>query len=210
MKIKVCGLKYQENIEDLSELNINYFGFIFYKKSQRYIADDLDFDFVRRIPKQIKKVGVFVNESVYSILNKVAQYDLDFVQLHGLESEEFCAELKPYVKVIKAFGVYDKFQFADLEKYLQHVDYFLFDTYTKLYGGSGEVFNWQTLNNYTLNKPFFLSGGIDLTSSKQISQFKHPQFYGVDINSKFEIKSGLKDKEKIKLFIQNFNKNENK
>jgi phosphoribosylanthranilate isomerase len=209
MKLKVCGLKYQSNIEELTNAKIDYLGFIFYKKSSRYIDDSISFDFVRQIPKHIQKVGVFVNETAYSVLNYVAHYNLDVVQLHGYESEKLCEELKPYATIIKAFRIHDHFDFTILEKYLPHVNFFLFDTDTKTYGGSGQQFNWELLKQYTFDKPFFLSGGIDFSSIKQLQQFNHPQLYAIDINSKFEISPALKDVEKIKQFIQNINTNDN-
>lgn len=210
MKLKVCGLKNQINIEEIMQLSIDYMGFIFYKKSPRFIDTNLSFDFMRTIPKHIEKVGVFVNENSYSIYNKIAHYDLDIVQLHGEETPELCAELKSYAKVMKAFQMNDDFDFKQLEKYIPVVDYFLFDTQTVLYGGSGISFNWQLLDDYKFNKPFFLSGGIGLESSIQISQFKHTQLHGIDINSKFEIEPGLKETEKIKQFILKLNYNDNK
>ncbi len=209
MKLKVCGLKYQSNIEELINLNIDYVGFIFYKKSSRYIGESISFDFIRKIPKHISKVGVFVNETAYNVLNFVAHYNLDVVQLHGDESEEICEELKPYITVIKAFRIHNDFDFTTLEKYLPHVDFFLFDTDTKTYGGSGQQFNWELLKQYTFDKPFFLSGGIDSSSIKQIQQFNHSQLHAIDINSKFELSPALKNIEKIKQFIQNINTNDN-
>lgn len=209
MKLKVCGLKYQENIEAIIKLSVNYIGFIFYKNSPRYMDANLSFDFVRSIPKHIKKVGVFVNENSYSILNSVAHYNLDIVQLHGDESEEVCQELKAYVSVIKAFRINDEFKFDILNKYLTHVDYFLFDTDTNIYGGSGTQFNWQKLEEYKLKKPFFLTGGIGLESVTDILKFKHSQFYAVDVNSKFEIEPGLKDLKKVKQFITKLKENDN-
>ena len=209
MQIKVCGLKYEENIKEINSLDINYMGFIFYKNSSRYIDDSLGFDFMRTIPKHITKVGVFVNEIVYSILNTIAHYDLDMVQLHGDESEIFCAELKPYAKIMKAIRIQDNFDFKSLEKYLPHVDYFLFDTDTKNYGGSGKQFNWEILKQYKLNIPFLLSGGIDLDSAEKINQLNHPQLKAIDINSKFEIEAGLKDSEKIKTFITKLKNHDN-
>ena len=209
MKLKVCGLKYQSNIEELMYEKIDYLGFIFYKKSSRYIDDSISFDFVRQIPKHIRKVGVFVNETADNILNTVAHYNLDVVQLHGDESEKTCEELKPYVTIIKAFRIHDHFNFTILEKYLPHVNFFLFDTDTKTYGGSGQQFNWGLLKQYTYNKPFFLSGGIDDSSIKQLQQFNHPQLHAIDINSKFEISPALKDSKKIKQFIQIINTDDN-
>lgn len=202
MKLKVCGLKHQSNIEELMNAKIDYLGFIFYKKSSRYIDDSISFDFVRQIPKHIQKVGVFVNETADNILNTVAHYNLDVAQLHGDESEKLCEELKPYVTIIKACRIHDHFDFTTLEKYFPHVNFFLFDTDTKTYGGSGQQFNWELLNQYTYNKPFFLSGGIDDSSIKQLQQFNHPQLHAIDINSKFEISPALKDVKKIKQFIQ--------
>lgn len=201
MKLKVCGLKYQSNIEELISLSIDYMGFIFYKKSPRYIDNQLDFDFMRSIPKHIKKVGVFVNESSYSIINTVGHYDLDLVQLHGDESIDVCRELKPYAKIIKAFQVDETFDFEILENYLPVVDYFLFDTPTKNYGGSGQSFNWQVLENYNYTTPFFLSGGINEEHIDKIKSLQMPQLIAIDINSKFETEPGLKNKQQINQFI---------
>jgi len=209
MKLKVCGLKHQSNIEELMDAKVDYLGFIFYKKSSRYIDDFISFDFVRQIPKHIRKVGVFVNETAYGVLNAVAHYNLDVVQLHGDESEKMCEELKPYATIIKAFRIHDHFDFTILENYLPHVDFFLFDTDTKAYGGSGQQFNWELLKQYTFDIPFFLSGGIDSSSIKQLQEFNHPQLHAIDINSKFELSPALKDVEKIKQFIQNIKTNDN-
>lgn len=205
MKLKVCGLKHQYNIEELMQLPIDYMGFIFYKKSPRFVAENLSFDFVRTISKHIKKTGVFVNESSYSIFNHIAHYDLDMVQLHGNETIELCTELRPYVKVMKAFQIQDNFDFKKLAAYTSAVDYFLFDTPTANYGGSGKLFNWQLLKNYNYNIPFFLSGGISEDHIEKIKQLNIPQLVAVDINSKFETEPGLKNTEHIKQFILKLN-----
>ncbi len=210
MKLKVCGLKYKSNIQELSNLSIDYMGFIFYKKSPRYIENDLDFDFMRTIPKHIKKVGVFVNESNYSIINSVAHYDLDLVQLHGDESIEICSELKPYTKIIKAFQIDETFDFTILEKYVTVVDYFLFDSPTANYGGSGQSFNWQVLEKYNYSTPYFLSGGINEEHIEEIKSLQIPQLVAIDINSKFEIEPGLKNTEQINQFIVKLNHHDNK
>ena len=189
---------------------IDYIGIIFYKKSPRFIDANLSFDFMRTIPKHIKKVGVFVNENSYSICDKIAHYNLDIVQLHGDESSEMCRELKPYAKVMKAFQMNDNFDFKQLENYLSVVDYFLFDSSSENYGGSGKAFNWQILNKYTYNIPFFLSGGISEEHIEEINQLIIPQLMAIDINSKFEVEPGLKDTEQIKQFINRLNYNDNK
>lgn len=205
MKIKVCGLKHQSNIEELMQLPIDYMGFIFYNKSPRFVDENLSFDFMRSIPKHIKKVGVFVNKSSYSICDKIAHYNLDIVQLHGNESPGLCLELKPYVKVIKAFPINDNFDFEQLNNYSSVVDYFLFDSPTVNYGGSGNTFNWQVLEKNKYDIPFFLSGGISEEHIELIKQLKIPQLVGIDINSKFEIEPGLKDTDKIKQLITKLN-----
>ncbi len=210
MKLKVCGLKHEHNIAELMQLPINYMGFIFYKKSPRFVGEYLSFDFVRTIPKHIIKTGVFVNESSYSVFNAIAHYDLDMVQLHGNESPEICSELKPYVKVMKAFQIQEDFDFKQLESYIPLVDYFLFDSPTANYGGSGKSFNWNLLENYNYNIPFFLSGGISEEHIEEIKQLNIPQLVAIDINSKFETEPGLKNTNQIEQFINKLNNNDNK
>lgn len=205
MNLKVCGLKHEYNITELMQLTIDYMGFIFYKKSPRFVGENLSFDFIRTIPKHIKKTGVFVNESSYSIFNHIAHYDLDMVQLHGNETVELCAELKPNVKVMKAFQIQDDFDFKQLENYLPVVDYFLFDSPAENYGGSGKTFTWQLLKNYNYTIPFFLSGGINEEHIEDIQQLNIPQLVAIDINSKFETEPGLKNTKQVKQFILKLN-----
>jgi phosphoribosylanthranilate isomerase len=199
MKIKVCGLKDIKNIKKVTEAGIDFVGMIFYNKSPRFVNDSLSFDEARQI--NTKKVGVFVNEPLYSVLNSIAHYDLDFVQLHGKESPEYCKEIKTYIKIIKAFGIGDDFDFKSLRSYQNEVDYFLFDTAGSGYGGNGMQFDWDLLKKYDLNVPFFLSGGISEEHIQAIKQLNIKQLYGIDINSKFEISPGLKDEDKIKQFV---------
>ncbi len=198
MKIKVCGLRNYENISNVIIAGADHVGFIFYKHSPRYFDEALTFDEMRTI--KAKKVGVFVNESSYSVLDKVAHYDLDLVQLHGNESPEYCEELGKYVETIKAFGISQDFDFGVLSNY--KVDYFLFDTATSLHGGSGRKFDHSLLQKYDLNIPFFISGGISLEHSQSIKQLSIKQLVGVDLNSKFESYPGMKEASKIKQFIK--------
>lgn len=197
MKIKVCGLKNYENISHVILAGADHVGFIFHKESPRYFNNALNFEQIRTI--KVKKVGVFVNENAYSVLDKVAHYDLDYVQLHGNEGPDYCKELRPYVKIIKAFGVDEQFDFNKLKPY--EVDYFLFDTLTAEYGGSGKPFDHRLLEKYELSTSFFLSGGISLEHSQKIKQLKLKQLAGLDLNSKFESSPGIKEASKIKQFI---------
>ena len=197
MKIKVCGMKVPENIEALVELAPDYMGFICYAKSPRYVAG-LDADVLQKIPSSIIKTGVFVNEGAETIRTLIAEYSLNAMQLHGNETADFCGMLRSKVTVFKAFGIDEQFDFDQLNAYADNVDYFLFDTKTDTHGGSGKTFDWGVLNRYKLEVPFFLSGGLSLDNLQSVKQIKHPAFYGVDLNSRFETEPGLKDITKLR------------
>ncbi len=202
MKIKVCGLRDAENIQAVADLGPDYVGFIGYAKSPRYIGD-LAPETLNSVPENIIRTGVFVNEDAGVVDQLITKYHFGAVQLHGSETPEYCAHFKGRVQVLKAFGVDEAFDFGQLEAYVGHVDYFLFDTKTVAHGGSGKTFDWAVLKNYTLDVPFFLSGGISLDNLDEIKKIDHPKLYGVDLNSRFELSPGLKD---INLLKQAFEK----
>lgn len=197
MKIKVCGLRDAENIKAIAALGPDYMGFICYGPSSRYI-NDMPADILTDLPATIYKTAVFVDESKENINRLIAQYGFNAIQLHGSESPDFADSFRSRVTVFKAFGISADFDFERLSNYANKVDYFLFDTKTDLHGGSGKTFDWSILNKYDLNVPFFLSGGLSLDNLDEVVQIDHPQFYGVDLNSKFETAPGLKDIEKLK------------
>ena len=149
------------------------------------------------LPDTIEKTAVFVNESAEIIDQLIDTYNFDTVQLHGNETPEFCNHFKRKITVIKAFGVDQDFDFERLNLYIGSVDYFLFDTKTDKHGGSGLTFDWSLLDKYKLDVPFFLSGGLSLDNLSEVKSISHPQFYGVDLNSRFEIEPGLKDIDKL-------------
>lgn len=197
MKIKVCGMRNSENISALITLKPDFIGFIFYDKSKRFVADFPPIDF----PKEIKKVGVFVNETINEIIEKAIKYKLDFVQLHGNEMPEYCEKLASQnIKIIKAFSIDEQFDFSVLKPFEKQVSLFLFDTKGKNFGGNGIKFNWELLQNYSGKIPFLLSGGITKNEVEEIRKLKHPAFLGIDINSGFEIEPGLKNIQEIKEF----------
>lgn len=196
MKIKVCGLKIPENIKAVAALNPDYAGFIFYGPSPRFI-DDLTLEALNQLPSDITKTAVFVNETKEKIRQLINQYHFEAIQLHGDESPEFCGYFKEKVTVLKAFGVNEDFDFNRLDEYKNSVNFLLFDTKTPIHGGSGKTFNWDLLSNYKLEIPFFLSGGISLENLEEVKNIRHPQFVGVDLNSKFEIEPGMKDISKL-------------
>jgi phosphoribosylanthranilate isomerase len=198
MKIKICGLKHPGNIETIAALAPDYMGFICYPSSPRFIADNIQAEALAALPGNIYKTAVFVNESADSITKLIDTYNFGAIQLHGNERPEFCKSFKGKVVVIKAFGVDKGFDFEQLNQFVGSVEYFLFDTKTDKYGGSGKIFDWTLLDNYKLNIPFFLSGGLSLENLEEIKSINHPQFYGVDLNSRFEIEPGLKDIDQLK------------
>ncbi|UKT65763.1 phosphoribosylanthranilate isomerase [Pedobacter mucosus] len=207
LKLKVCGMKFAANIAAIAALKPDYLGFIFYDKSPRYISE-VSAELIKYIPSEIKTVGVFVNEDLEAVKKKVNLYHLKAVQLHGNESPEYCKDIKSTfinLEVIKAFGVDEDFDFSTLNSYYSVVDYFLFDTKTNAHGGSGKVFDWKILEKYTFDKPYFLSGGIDLKHAKKILQIDDFRLYALDINSRFEIEPGVKDVDQIKEFVKEMN-----
>jgi phosphoribosylanthranilate isomerase len=198
MKLKVCGMKYPQNITEIESLNPDLMGFIFYKKSKRFFNQP-----EINLNSKIKKVGVFVNENFQEIKNKIEKYKLDYVQLHGEETVSFCNSLNHLVKIIKVFKIDDNFNFKKTEEFKNVCDFFLFDTKTELNGGSGIKFNWDVLQNYKCKKKFFLSGGIDISDVEKIKKIvKSYPIAGIDINSKFELNNLEKDKDKISQLIK--------
>ena len=196
MKIKVCGLRDPENIKAVAALLPDYVGFIFYGLTPRFVGD-ISADLITSLPSALIKTAVLVNETAENISTLINEFKFDAIQLHGSESPEFCGEFKGKVKVLKAFGVNDTFDFDQLDAYQDKVDFFLFDTKTTIHGGSGKTFDWSILEKYKLNVPFFLSGGISLDNLDEIKNIKHPMFYGVDLNSRFETEPGIKNIEKL-------------
>lgn len=186
-----------ENIREIEKLDVDWIGFIFYPNSPRFVSEVPNF-----LSEKINRVGVFVNESKEKIIEKVSHFGLNLVQLHGNESPEFCDEMgKIGLKVIKAFSIGNDFPTETVNAYLNKCDYFLFDTKTPSYGGSGKKFNWEVLSKYRGETPFLLSGGISWEDVENIRQLSHPKFIGIDINSKFEISPAVKDVELVKQFI---------
>lgn len=202
MRIKVCGMRDPDNIQSLiQEVNPDWMGLIFYSKSSRYVSDD-SADSIQKA--DVPKVGVFVNEPIEFVLNKIEEFNLSAIQLHGEESAEYVRELKLKTgkKLWKVISVGETIDWESLRDYVGLIEYFLFDTATAQHGGSGKRFNWQVLEKYPFEKGFILSGGLDEESASEILALagKMPQLAGVDLNSKFEDSPALKNIEKLKSF----------
>ncbi|MEP6584332.1 MAG: phosphoribosylanthranilate isomerase [Ginsengibacter sp.] len=203
MKIKVCGITTTGQLEELNRLDIDYAGLIFYERSPRYVLTKLKSKEVASLELKTKKVGVFVNASEGEIMTQIELYELDVVQLHGNETPTFCNHISNHVKVIKAFRINEENSHVDwmVKPYEESCDFYLFDHGSMgIYGGTGKKFNWSLLENATVGKSFFLSGGIRLGDAESIKNFKHPFFYAVDINSQFEAEPGVKDINLVKEF----------
>jgi len=209
MNIKVCGITQFKQLQQLEAMNIDFAGLIFYKESSRYVGDKLPKKDVKSADFDLKKVGVFVNPELIDVLDAIDDYGLDAVQLHGDESPEMCEDLSSEVEVIKAFRIPNK-EKVNIDKLVQPYDavcdYYLFDTggLKESFGGTGQQFDWTILTKAKIEKPFFLSGGIGPDDAEKIKAFKHPDFYAIDINSKFEKEPGVKDVAAILKFRQAF------
>ena len=203
MKLKVCGMKLENNISEISKLNPDFMGFIFWPKSKRFFNEKSI-----RISNKINKVGVFVNQDYDFIIEKINNFELDFVQLHGEEDYQFCKKIKTQCKLIKVFNIGSDFDFEILNSFESVCDYFLFDTKGDSYGGNGIKFDWKLLKKYPSKKPFLLSGGIDLKDFTEILKIKELKIplIGIDINSKFEFEPGLKNIKKVKELIKKMKK----
>ena len=198
MLVKVCGLR--DNINEVLALKPDFAGLIFYPNSPRYVANNQNVDLKQKL-NGISKVGVFVNEDFYTIVSLIDEYNLDYVQLHGNESIDFCKKIRKIVPVIKAFGVFFSTDFESVNQYADYVDYLLLDTKTTSYGGSGIKFDWNILSSVKIGQKFLLSGGISLYDIPTIKNLNINNLVGVDLNSKFEISPTLKNIEQLKQAI---------
>lgn len=207
MIIKVCGMREAENIRAIERLGVQWMGFIFYPPSPRYVSQKPDY-----LPASAQRIGVFVNDSVESIVQHVLGFGLYAVQLHGNETPLFCQELLDTLHsigkdtlLIKAFSIAKTRDLEETIPYAPLCKYFLFDTPCKSFGGSGETFNWKLLSGYRGNTPFLLSGGIAYSHVRTLREFKHPQWAGIDLNSCFEIRPAYKNASLLQKFIQEIN-----
>ncbi len=199
MNIKVCGITQFKQLQQLDGLNIAYAGIIFEKKSPRYGGDLLNKDALKNADFDLKKVGVFNNPDLIDVIDAIDDYGLDVVQLQGNESPELCDDLSSQAEVIKVFGIDESVKDIDtlVANYDGVCDYYLFESKNE-----DELFDWEILGKAKIEKPFFISGGISVEDIAKIKKFKHLDFLGVNINSRFEKEHGVKDMGKVLAFVQ--------
>ena len=202
MKIKVCGMKDPQNINEVASLLPDFLGFIFYKKSARYVEEIPLRKVLFNLDSGIERVGVFVDEASEIVVGLCNRLGLSYAQLHGKESPEYCAQIqKAGISVIKVFHMGETFDLDQIKPYENCSDLLLFDTKTKDYGGSGKHFDWNLLKRYTSETPFLLSGGISPEDITKIKELQIPQLWGIDVNSRVEMSPAYKDVNKVKELI---------
>jgi len=199
VKVKICGITNLEDAKDAVGSGCDALGFVFYKKSPRYISPKKVTQIVRGLPRQVIKIGVFVNARESFVKRVVKLCGLKMLQFHGDESPQFVRRFSKY-KVIKAFRVKDKLNLKDIYRY--NVFAYLFDTYVPgKSGGTGKSLNWELVRHIDgLKRPVFLSGGLHAGNVEKAIEVAHPDW--VDASSSLEIRPGKKDPRKVKRFIQ--------
>lgn len=193
-----------ENIRKVEELAIDLMGFIFWHKSSRNVSEMPSY-----LPTRQKRVGVFVDADIKEVTEKAKEYALDLIQLHGKETPDYIQRLRSLcpqrgdraTAIIKALNIADTEDLVQTAQYEGIVDYFLFDTKSKLLGGNGTQFDWSVLHAYQGDTPFILSGGIGPDDAEKVKNFQHPMCAGIDLNSRFETAPALKDIQLLNHFI---------
>lgn len=206
--IKVCGMRDADNIRQVEALGIDWTGFIFWPQSSRYVSQRPSY-----LPTRCKRVGVFVDASVDEVVDKVREYVLDIIQLHGKETPSYIQRLRPLcgdrvAAIVKAFNIATTEDFNQTKAYEGIADRFLFDTKAKMVGGNGTKFDWTVLAAYKGTVPFILSGGIGPEDAERVKAFHHPLLAGIDLNSRFESAPAYKDVNLLRTFLENL-KNDN-
>jgi len=204
VKVKICGLTDLRDAFKAHELGADLVGFIFFKDSPRKVESEHARVMIEDLPKDLKKVGLFLNQDLDEVREKGKRCHLDFLQLHGDESPEYCRSLKKDFKVIKSFKVKNISSFDAVDDY-EDIDFLLFDTYIKgMPGGTGVSFNWDLLKGRTFKKPIFLAGGLKPENVEEAIKLARP--YAVDVASGVEKSPGKKDFKLLKEFIENAKK----
>ena len=204
IEIKICGITNLDDALAVAEMGANALGFIFYPKSPRYISPEKAKEIIENIPREIMRVGVFVNHRADEIKEIVEFCGLNLVQLHGDESPEFCRQF-PASTLIKAFSPKTENDLQKLKDY--PVKAILVDAHAPgLYGGTGKTSNWELALKIKGMHPLILSGGLNIDNIIEAIKTVHPD--AVDINSGVESSPGKKDHNKVSEIIEIVRKND--
>jgi phosphoribosylanthranilate isomerase len=207
IKIKICGLNDLKNAAEVAVLQPDYMGFILYFGSPRYVSLENAGTITKNVPAPVQKVAVLVNEPFEKAL-KIAQSGyFDLVQLHGNETPAYCSKLSQQIRLIKVFSVSEKLP-PNMHDYNDFCEMFLFDSAGENYGGNGKAFDHKILSEYKLDKKFILGGGISSDESPHIKSLKTPKLAAIDLNSRFEVRPGIKDIKLLKYFMEKLRENE--
>jgi phosphoribosylanthranilate isomerase len=204
MIIKICGIKNRDTLMCCENNNIGFFGMIFYTKSPRNISIENANKLLKISEKlNINGVGVFVNKEIDKLKEIIEHTNLKYVQLHGSEDELYIKNIKKLgVRIIKSISISIKDDLNKIKDY-KSADYFLFDYKPKkndLPGGNSKSFDWKILKSLKTDKPWFLSGGVNINNIQQILTDINP--YGIDLSSGVEKELGIKDNQIINNFIR--------
>ena len=204
MIIKICGIKNRDTLMCCENNNIGFFGMIFYTKSPRNISIENASKLLNISEKlNINGVGVFVNKEIDKLKEIIEHTNLKYVQLHGSEDELYIKNIKKLgVRIIKSISISIKDDLNKIKDY-KSADYFLFDYKPKkndLPGGNSKSFDWKILKSLKTDKPWFLSGGVNINNIQQILSDINP--YGIDLSSGVEKELGIKDNHIINNFIR--------
>ena len=198
-KIKLCGITTESDIALVNQLQPEYVGFVFAKKSKRYIQEDLAKGLKEKLNSHIQAVGVFVDEPVENVVRLLNDNVIDVAQLHGREDERYIRSLRKETTkpIIKAFVIKDIGDMTEAGEC--SADFVLLDAGA----GSGEKFDWDLIKS--MNRPFFLAGGLHPGNVKEAINQVHP--YAVDVSSGIET-NGKKDRIKMADFVSAVRKEE--
>ncbi|MBF0483712.1 MAG: phosphoribosylanthranilate isomerase [Candidatus Omnitrophica bacterium] len=201
MRVKVCGITNHEDAQKAAYYGAWAVGFIFHKKSPRYISPSKARKLIEALPPFITPVGVFVDLSERAVREVCNFTRIKTVQFHGKETAQYCKRFKD-CKIIKAFKIAPQFDFGQIKEYM--VDAYLFDTFKEgIEGGTGTAFNWEMLKGQKFDKPIILSGGITVENVRQAVEAVNP--YAIDVSSSLEKSPGIKDARKIRAFFDVLN-----
>ncbi len=207
MRLKICGITNPEQAEAIASLGVDTLGFICVKNSPRYVNAKEIKAITDKLPSEMSKVGVFVNQTEEEIVNIVQEGGLTAIQLHGDEPPSVCArlrELLPDLEIIKVFRYQNRDSLARLDDYLSLIDTILLDTYQKeVYGGTGKTFNWSELVDFRPSRPWLLAGGLN--SENVLLALNTLKCDGLDVSSSVESQPGEKDLNKIRQLLDHLN-----